>query len=159
MTIRPFTDSDRAAVMAIAEDLVEWFDERARRRSIPIDLHHQEVFVAIDDRAPVGFITLYVAEGRLNIGWLCVRRDRQRRGIGSALLRKAEETARALGISELATHTLGDSVDYAPYEQTRNFYFKNGFKVYQRSKTDNPGCPEEIRISKRVGPQTAAPDD
>jgi len=29
--------------------------------------------------------------------------------------------------------------------------FACGFRVYQRSATDNPGCPEEIRIRKEVG--------
>jgi GNAT superfamily N-acetyltransferase len=98
----------------------------------------------------VGFITLYVAEGRLNIGWLGVRRDLHRQGIGRLLLDKAEEVARSLGIRELATYTLGDGVHYEPYERTRQFYFANGFQVYQRSQTDNPGCPEEIKISKMI---------
>ena len=30
--------------------------------------------------------------------------------------------AHDLGIDELATYTLGDSVDYQPYELTRRFY-------------------------------------
>jgi GNAT superfamily N-acetyltransferase len=104
------------------------------------------------DGAVAGFITLYVAEGRLNIGWLGVRPAFQRKGLGQALLRKAEELARHLGLEELATHTLGDGVNYPPYEQTRRFYYRNGFSVYQRSRTDNPSCPEEIRIRKRVNP-------
>ena len=53
-------------------------------------------------------------------------------------------------IEEITTDTLGDSVDYAPYEGTRAFYFKHGFQIYQRAQTDNPGCPEEIKIRKRV---------
>jgi hypothetical protein len=66
------------------------------------------------------------------------------------LLRELEKKARELGIPEIATYTLGDRVDYAPYEQTRAFYFKNGFSIYQRSQTDNPSCPEEIKISKKI---------
>jgi GNAT superfamily N-acetyltransferase len=98
----------------------------------------------------VGFIRLYVAEGRLNIGWLGVARDRHRQGIRGQLLKAAEQHARRQGIGELATHTLDAGVDYPPYERTRAFYFKHGFEVYQTSRTDNPGCPEEIRIRKRV---------
>jgi GNAT superfamily N-acetyltransferase len=157
MVIRRLTSEDHAAAVAIAEALPEWFDATARRLSIPTDLKHQDGFVAWHDDTAVGFITLYVAEGRLNIGWLGVRKEHQRRGIGQALLRKAEDRARDLGIREIATCTLGDGVDYPPYEQTRGFYFGNGFRVYQRSKTDNPGCPEEIRIKKEVDQQGASP--
>jgi hypothetical protein len=53
-------------------------------------------------------------------------------------------------VTEIATYTLGDGVDYKPYEAAREFYFRRGFTVYQRSKTDNPGCPEEIKIRKRI---------
>ncbi len=98
----------------------------------------------------VGFVTLYVAEGRMHIGWLAVDKQMQRQGLGSRLLDAAESKARQMGIDELATYTLGESVAYPPYDATRSFYWKHGFKVYKRSKTDNPGCPEEIWISKRV---------
>jgi GNAT superfamily N-acetyltransferase len=150
MVIRVLTPGDHAAVIAVAESLPEWFDEDARHRAIPIDICHQQGFVAAEGDSIIGFITLYVFEGRLNIGWLGVRRDAQRKGAGKALLGQAEDLARALCIAELATFTLGDSVDYAPYEGTRQFYFRNGFEVYRRSQTDNPGCPEEMHIRKQV---------
>jgi GNAT superfamily N-acetyltransferase len=150
MMIRESTSDDHAAVIQIAESLPEWFDETARRRSIPIDVKHQGGFVALLDGVVVGFVTLYVSEGRVNMGWLAVRREFHRQGIGRALLARVAAWASELGIGEIATCTLGDGVDYAPFEQTRRFYFRNGFEVYQRSQTDNPGCPEEIRIRKKV---------
>ena len=156
--VRQLEPDDHEAVLAIARGLPEWFDETACHRSIPIDIRYQDGFVATSQGTVVGFITLYIAEGRLNIGWLGVRRDFQRMGIGKALLAKAEDVARETGIDEIATCTLGDGVDYAPYEQTRSFYFKNGFRVYQRNRTDNPGCPEEIRISKKIAQQDASAD-
>ena len=88
----------------------------------------------------------------MHIGWLAVDRQLHGRGIGSRLLEAAEAKARELRIDVLATYTLGDSVAYQPYELTRRFYRKHGFKVYKRSRTDNPGCPEEIWISKQVKP-------
>jgi GNAT superfamily N-acetyltransferase len=149
-TIREMTGDDGAQVIQIAESLPEWFSDRARRSAIPTDIQHQEGFVATRNGLVVGFATIYVAEGRLNIGWMGVRRDLRREGIGTALLGWVEERASELGIGEIATYTLGDGVDYAPYEQTRAFYFGNGFEIYQRSQTDNPSCLEEIRIRKRV---------
>ncbi len=141
---------DLAGILDVAENLPEWFDEDARGRAIPIDIKYQTSFVALKKDKIVGFITLFVNEGRLNIGWIGVKKGFQRQGIGRQLLSKAEELAAELGLREIATSTLGDSVDYPPYEATRQFYFKQGFQIYMRSQTDNPGCPEEIYISKKL---------
>ena len=148
--VRPLRAEDHEAVLAVVEELPEWFDEDARHRAIPVDLAHQDGFVAVADGQVAGFITLYVAEGRANIGWMGVRPDFHRRGVGTLLLAGAEDHAKLGGLDEIATYTLGDGVEYEPYERTRRFYFDRGFTVYQRYTTDNPGCPEEIRIRKVV---------
>jgi ribosomal protein S18 acetylase RimI-like enzyme len=145
--IRALVEADYSEVIEVVTGLPDWFDDAAII-SVPIDLRHQRGFVAERQGKVVGFITLYVAEGKLNIGWLGVQAGLHRQGIGRLLLDKAEEVARQLGIQTLALYTLGDGVDYEPYERTRRFYFANGFQVYQRSQTDNPGCPEEIKLSK-----------
>jgi GNAT superfamily N-acetyltransferase len=150
ITTRPMEARDRPGILAVAAALPEWFDKDARERAIPADIRHQDGFVALSQDEIVGFITLFVAEGRLNIGWLGVEPKHHHAGIGSRLLEAAEEFGRRHELTELATFTLGDGVDYKPYEVTREFYFRRGFTVYQRSTTDNPGCPEEIRIRKRI---------
>ena len=139
-------------ILSIVENLPDWYDETARTRSVPIDLRYQFGFVAVSDQRVAGFVTLYVTEGRLHIGWLAVDKRMQRQGLGSRLLEAAESKARQMGMDEIATYTLGESVVYQPYELTRSFYWKHGFRVYKRSRTDNPGCPEEIWISKQVKP-------
>jgi len=148
--IREATATDHSGILRVAQNLEGWFDEHARQIAIPMDIRYQDVFVAVASGDVLGFVSLYVADGRLNIGWLGVRRSHHRRGIGSLLLKKVEEHARMMGIPELAVMTLGDSVDYAPYEQTRSFYKKQGFVERQRNKTDNPGCPEELRLVRRL---------
>ncbi|MBI4801454.1 MAG: GNAT family N-acetyltransferase [Elusimicrobia bacterium] len=147
---RTIQEQDYRGILAVVEVLPKWFDSDARDRAIPADLRHQYGIVAVSEGKIVGFITLFFAEGRLNIGWMGVRPDYQKRGIGSRLLARAEEFGRQHGMTEIATYTLGDSVDYKPYEATREFYFKQGFKIYQRNKTDNRGCPEEIKIKKQI---------
>jgi GNAT superfamily N-acetyltransferase len=107
--IRPILDTDHSAILDLVADLPEWFDADARTRGIPIDLNHQQGFVAKEGGKIVGFITIFVAEGRLNIGWLGVKKDCQRKGVGGRLLDAAEETARDMGLCELATYTLGDA--------------------------------------------------
>ena len=148
--IQPLEEEHYAGILTITEGLPEWFDETARSKSILTDIRHQEGFVAVSEQRVVGFMTLYVAEGRLHIGWLGVDKAFQRQGIGSRLIAAAEMRARDIGIDELATYTLGDSVEYQPYEETRRFYWKCEFSVYKRAQTDNPGCPEEIWISKAI---------
>ena len=150
ITTRPMEDQDHPGILAVAEALPEWFDKDARGRAIPADIRHQHGFVALSQGEVVGFITLFVAEGRLNIGWLGVAPEHHKHGIGSQLIAAAEEFGRQHNLTELATYTLGDGVDYKPYEATREFYFRRGFTIYQRSTTDNPGCPEEIRIKKPI---------
>lgn len=150
--IEPLETNHHTGILTVVENLPEWFDETARSRSVPTDLRHQAGFVAVSDHRVVGFITLYVAEGRMHIGWLAVDKPLQRQGVGSRLLDAAVAKARELRIDELATYTLGESVAYRPYALTRRFYRKHGFRVYKRSRTDNPGCPEEIWISKQIKP-------
>jgi GNAT superfamily N-acetyltransferase len=150
MKIKPLSSVDYASIMDVVNELPLWFDEDARQRAIPVDLHFQDGFVALDDDQVLGFVTFFVAEGRVTIGWMGVRPSHHRRGIGGALLKAVEKFCRSAGIGEIATYTLGDAVDYEPYEGTRAFYFKHGFHIYQRAQTDNPGCPEEIKIKKRV---------
>ena len=158
ISVRSIEARDYAACAFVAKTLTGWFTEDAQIRAIPADLKFQRGFLAESDGQVVGFITLFVAEGRLNIGWLGVHRDYHRQGIGGKLLAYAEQAAADMGLTELATYTLGDSVDYEPYEATRAFYFKHGFQVYQRNKTDNPDCPEEIKIKKEIA-QSSVPGD
>jgi len=146
VAIRRAGEADRAGIQAVAAGLPEWFDEHARDVAIPTDIRHQEVFVAVAAGEVVGFVSVYVSEGRANIGWIGVRRDLHRRGIGSRLLAAVERRAGEMGIAEVAVMTLGDGVDYPPYEATRAFYARCGFTVRRRSTTDNPGCPEELRL-------------
>ena len=148
--IQPLEEEHYSGILAIVEGLPEWFDETARSKLIPTDIRHQEGFAAVSEQRVVGFVTLYVAEGQLHIGWLGVDKAFQRQGIGSRLIVSAEMRARDLGIDELATYALGDSVEYQPYEETRRFYWGCGFSVYKRAQTDNLGCPEEIWISKPI---------
>lgn len=148
--VRTSTSEDYREILNLAAGLPEWFDSDSLQRAIPVDILHQKVFVAESSHSIIGFISLFIAEGRVNIGWLGVSRDRQNQGTGTLLISAAEQFAKQLNIRELATYTLGDSVDYPPYEATRAFYFRKGFEIYQRSKTDNESCPEELRIRKVI---------
>lgn len=150
ITIKMLTPEYLDDVMAIAKALPAWFDADARIRAMPVDIRYQDGFVADIGGEIVGFISFYISEGRVNIGWLGVRPAYHRQGIGAELVKAAGSYCQLKGIQELSVMTLGESVDYEPYETTRAFYHKMGFRVYLRAQTDNPGCPEEIRLKKII---------
>jgi hypothetical protein len=54
------------------------------------------------------------------------------------------------GIKLIQVYTLGDRVDYPPYEGTHKFYYKNKFIEYRRVQTNNPDCPEELFLRKEL---------
>jgi len=62
-------DSDYSAIMKIVDELSEWFSDHSRTISIPINLRHHEISVAIHEGYVVSFIMLYVADRKLKIGW------------------------------------------------------------------------------------------
>ncbi|MDA3818795.1 MAG: GNAT family N-acetyltransferase [Prolixibacteraceae bacterium] len=113
--IREYQDKDLQQTLSIAKQLPDWFDNDALERSIPIDLKHQKTFVAEKADKILDFITLFVAEGHLNIGWLAVHPDLHKNGIGKLLLAQAESYGRSIQICKIATYTLGENVDYLPY--------------------------------------------
>jgi GNAT superfamily N-acetyltransferase len=138
-------EAHRQGIEAVVTDLPQWFDVNARK-NIPIDVRHQRVLVATSGDKVLGFVSFYVNEGAVVIAWLGVLREWHGKGVGRALVGALVQEAKRNGILAITTYTLGDSVRYEPYESTRRFYKALGFVVYMRTKTDNPGCPEELRL-------------
>jgi len=57
---------------------------------------------------------------------MAVKREHQRKGIGTELLRFVEEWAKERGSEVFVVKTSGN-LSYEPYERTRHFYERNGF--------------------------------
>ncbi|WP_245612542.1 GNAT family N-acetyltransferase [Palaeococcus ferrophilus] len=120
------TDEERLACMEIAKGLPEWFNE-AGLRAIERDLVREETYLAAENGNVLGFITIKpINDNAMEILWMAVRREHQRKGIGSALLKFAESLARERGFEVLVVKTSGD-FSYRPYDETRRFYEKKGF--------------------------------
>lgn len=129
-TIKQITCSDSITqiTLDIMMALPEWFSppEDIQKKSI---LHRDyPFFVAYDGDVVVGFLALknhspFTAE----IFNLAVLKTHHRVGIGRLLLEAAEAYCRACGYVYLTVKTLDASANYQPYEQTRAFYYKNGF--------------------------------
>ena len=137
-------------VVGIATSLPAWFNEDGIlqiREQVP----HQSGAVAEIDGAVVGFVTWAVDDACAGeIAWIGVEPGYHRRGIGRALLAAAEDQLGRAGVVDVFVVTLGESVDYEPYERTRRFYRSAGFIDAERVFTGNPGMPEELTLRKRI---------
>ena len=79
-------------------------------------------WVAVDDEVPIGFLIGDITGDTFHIVELSVRLDRQRSGIGSALLSHVINWARAQGLRTVTLITFRDVVWNAP------FYRRIGFR-------------------------------
>ena len=146
------TSDDFVAMFAVARALPEWFNDDGISQ-ITEDVHHQKGAVADVEGDVVGFVTWCTHDdGVGEIAWIAVSAGYHRRGIGSRLLKFAEDDLRNSGVTEVLVETLGESVDYEPYERTRAFYRAAGFRDFKRVMTDNPGMPESLTLKKRLSP-------
>lgn len=135
MKIREFKQSDLDGIKKIIKALhPKWFDKKALK-NIPIDVQLQKCFVAEDENGVVGFITIYSEEGEGELGWIGVKPDLHRKGIGKKLLKRAETELKKVGAKVLRVKTIGETRPrYKPYEETVKFYEIFGFKVEKKSK-------------------------
>jgi N-acetylglutamate synthase-like GNAT family acetyltransferase len=140
---------DYAAVNVLSESLHEWFDENGRRM-IPIDMQFQQGIVAEIDGDIAGFLLYYANQGIAWIGWMGIDINHQRIGVGTAILKRMIEDVRNKDVKEIRVSTLGDSVDYPPYERTRAFYWKHGFVEHKRIKHNRESMPEELILKLTI---------
>ncbi len=154
--LRSITSDDFTAVIGLARALPEWFNQEGIRQ-ITVDVERQPGAVAVANGDVIGFITwTFDGQSSGEIGWIAVDAGRHRGGIGRRMLSLAEDRLRDSGVIDLFVETLGDSVDYEPYERTRSFYRAVGFRDFKRAKTDNPGMPESLTLHKTLAPSEPA---
>ena len=103
------------------------------------------------DTKIIGFITFFVNEAKAQIGWMGVLPEYQRQHIGKKLLTLLRQNLKSAKVTEIQVHTLGDSVDYTPYEKTRLFYRSFGFKDFKKiSNPENPAYEEELILRLEI---------
>jgi len=150
--LRSMTGDDLEAAIAVGRSLPEWFNAPGLEQ-ISVDLHNQIGAVAELHGGVVGFVTWLSRAGVGEIGWIAVAPNRHRHGIGKRLLEFAEDRLMRSGATEVQVETLGESVDYEPYERTRAFYRAAGFRFLRSEMTDNPGMPESLWLHKALDSQ------
>ena len=127
----------------ILYSLPQWFGMEESNRQYLQDIDILPTFLAFADDEAVGFLTLkqhneYAAE----IHIIGIRPEQHRRGIGRALLAKAEEFLKREGVEYLQVNTLGPSCPNEDYARTRAFYLSMGFRPLEEFlelwNADNP---------------------
>ena len=122
--IRKATNNDAKECLEIAKGLPEWFNEKGILE-ISEDLANLPTYVC-EDGGLLAYACLQEKGDRaIEIKQLAVKRNNQRGGIGTKLLKYIEKEVAPRKIIEVKT--LDESCDYEPYILTRAFYEKNGF--------------------------------
>ena len=118
MTIRPAVAADSEFILNHAERLIAFGDVPGRDRAAMIARDRSvlaaalsgggsAIFVAVDDSGPVGFIHLttaddyYDARTTAHVADIVVADEAAGRGVGSAMMERAEQWAREQGFSML----------------------------------------------------------
>ncbi len=140
---------DHEAAVGLGRALPEYFNDQGIAE-MTVEIPQEDGAVAEVDGKLVGFVTWAIHDGIGRIGWIAVSGAHHRRGIGRRLVASAEEDLSAAGIDVLEVDTLGESVDYEPYERTRAFYRSVGFQDLKSVMLDNPGMPEMLTLQKRI---------
>jgi GNAT superfamily N-acetyltransferase len=118
-----------APVEAILRALPEWFGIEAAIVDYVRAAEKLPTFVALDQGETVGFVTLRpTSESAMEIHVMGVCPEHHRRGIGRALIERAEDYARAAGFTLLHVKTLAPSHPDPSYAATRAFYAALGFR-------------------------------
>ncbi|MFQ5911278.1 MAG: GNAT family N-acetyltransferase, partial [Thermoplasmata archaeon] len=98
----------------------------------------------------VGFILSSSSSEKAEIKWIGVAPGFHRRGIGSELFLAAERELRSAGTEEIRVKTVAAETEYEPYEKSRAFYERMGFRVETVVKTRSGDTGEEFGMATYV---------
>ena len=149
-----------SACIPLLRRLPDWFGLENAILDYERQVEELPTFLAGADGSVLGFLSLkqhneYSAE----ILVMAVHPEKQRGGMGRALVEAAEAHARSLGIEYLQVKTVGPSRANTPYGKTRAFLAAMGFCSLEEFTTlwgkGNPCIIMVKRIHQEIG--TASP--
>lgn len=126
------TSGSGALCRQLLDQLPDWFGIPEAIDEYVAKAQRATALVAIADGREVGLLTLvrhtpFAAE----IDVMAVTPDHHRRGVGRAMVDRAERVLALDGVEYLQVKTLADTVEYEPYARTRAFYAACGFRPLQ----------------------------
>ncbi len=149
MNIKKGQPRDREKAIKIAKELREWF-RREAIENMKLDFEVNHLIVAVEGKEVVGFLCYSSKEGILHINWIGVAKDKQGLGIGEKLLKRLEKEGKSKGFKAIEVETLTDKENYKPYERTREFYNKMGFKKVCEVPKRRKNWDAQILMEKEV---------
>ncbi len=149
MNIVKASKKDKQKALKIASSLKDWFTTDALK-NMSLDFEMNNLVVAKEQNKVVGFLCYSSFSGKMLLMWLGVDPSWHGKGVGTNLLSWLEDEARRLGLYSIEVETLPDEIEYEPYEKTRNFYYKNGFKRVLYKKASIEGWDDQIILEKLI---------
>jgi ribosomal protein S18 acetylase RimI-like enzyme len=137
MKIVPVTDPLEKSQICekVLRSLPEWFGIESAILDYIQDVRLLETW-AVMDPEPVGFISLknhYSKTSEIYV--MGLMKSHHGRGIGAEMIRVAENAIAKRGLQFLTVKTLSESRPNKEYDQTRNFYLRQGFVPLEEFKS------------------------
>lgn len=149
MKITKANKKEKEEAIKIAKQLPEWFNKEGIL-SLKIDFKMNHVAVCKIEDKMIGFLCYTSYGRRMLIMWFGIRKNYQRKNYGKKMLDWLEKESKKLDLKYLELETLPKRYNYPPYETTRNFYYKNGFKQTNYRKASIPGWDDQIILEKKI---------
>lgn len=156
LRVRPLTEDDYDAALAVARSLAAWF-RPIDQMAFAIDLTMHEGFVAERgcEPAPVGFLTFHILdETTAELSWLGVHPDYQGEGVGSRLLAALEDELAPRGIARVQVGTVAEESEEPAFAATRHFYLSHGFRQIKRERDFYSRGRHRILLEKELRQRT-----
>ena len=113
----------------ILRALPVWFGNEEAIVDYTVKVKEMPFFITCDNDKVIGFLAIKIHnEHTAEVCVMGVLEDYHRQGIGEKLIKACEMFCHNNQKEFLTVKTLDASVKYEPYEKTRNFYIKMGFK-------------------------------
>jgi ribosomal protein S18 acetylase RimI-like enzyme len=134
--VRPADPADAESLAAIADAAYRRYVPAIGAKPAPMTADYAEViraadtWVAVEDGEVVGLIVLRRQPDHLLIENVAVHPAAQQRGIGSALLSRAEQQASGAGVAELRLYT------HVTMTANQAYYRRHGYRESHRAEDD-----------------------
>jgi ribosomal protein S18 acetylase RimI-like enzyme len=153
LSIRRATPADAAAVRALTRSAYAKWVPVVGREPRPMSADYERavldhvIELHEEEDVLLALIELITGPDHLLIENIAVHPDEQGRGLGSQLLRHAEDVARSLGLEEVRLYTNGRM------ETNIALYERRGYRVDRREEAGSLGVA--VYMSKRLEPAAA----
>ncbi|WP_418972232.1 GNAT family N-acetyltransferase [Allofournierella sp.] len=124
-------DCKKVIARKILEALPDWFGIPEAREEYISDSIHQQFYVAMEHKIPIGFLCLKeTGKDTVELAVMGVLKEFHRHGIGRELFNVARNDATEMGYSFLQVKTV-QLGRYKEYDVTNKFYISLGFKEFE----------------------------